>query len=543
MSYSNKENINILTALLVAKGIKRAVVCPGSRNAPIVHNLSQVMDCTPITDERSAGFYALGMAQASGQPVVVCVTSGSALLNVMPAAAEAFYQRVPIIIVSADRPQRWIDQQDGQTLWQVGALDKFVRKTVCLPEEASSDEEHWHCNRLVNEALMAAADGACFGPVHINVPLSEPLYDFTVKDLPAERLIKVRRSTTLDSCAIAPVLKRLVAARHPMVVVGQMTFMSKKLEAMFNALPLVLLTERLTLRNARPFDAIIPQTDDERAAMAPDFVLYMGGTLVSKRLRQFLRQCPDTEMWEVSATGEPHDTFKHQSGIIVCSEEVVIESLTKLLQGMEPTAEQRAFIARWNKRMCEAEEALQDCVPFSSFSVVRDFERQLELQRVVSHYHEHYANSTAVRLGCALAHQKIWCNRGVNGIEGSISTAAGFSLVVIDDVFCVTGDLSFFYDQNALWCNRLKGNLRILLLNNGGGGIFHKFPINHEEKSFPFIVGDSTQTAQGICGQNDIDYLAARNEKELAHQLDVFLNRRVRRAMVLEVFTKPDKVV
>ena len=172
--YSNKQSVNQLTALLATHGVRHAVVCPGSRNAPIVHNLSQCPEiaCHPVTDERSAGFYALGMAQALHEPVVVCVTSGTALLNLAPAVAEAWYQHQPVVIVSADRPQQWIDQLDGQTLPQPDALGRFVARAVSLPED-----DQWHCNRLINEALLAAtADDA--RPVHINVPVSEPLFTF-----------------------------------------------------------------------------------------------------------------------------------------------------------------------------------------------------------------------------------------------------------------------------------------------------------------------------------------------------------------------------
>ena len=163
--YSNKENVNILTALLVAHGIRHAVVCPGSRNAPIVHNLNECPDikCYPVTDERSAAFYALGMTQALNEPMVVCVTSGTALLNVAPAVAEAYYQHRPLVVISADRPQQWIDQLDGQTLPQPDALGRFVRKAVSLPEP-HNDEERWYCNRLVNEALIEK-----YAPVHSQV--------------------------------------------------------------------------------------------------------------------------------------------------------------------------------------------------------------------------------------------------------------------------------------------------------------------------------------------------------------------------------------
>ncbi len=187
--YSNKENVNILTALLSTFGVRHAVVCPGSRNAAIVHNLNECPEitCIPVTDERSAGFYALGMALGEKLPVIVCVTSGTALLNLAPAVAEAYYQCAPLIVVSADRPPQWIDQLDGQTLPQPDALGRFVRKAVTLPEP-HNEEEHWYCNRLVNEALLETLRHGG-GPVHINVPITEPLFEFTVEKLPEEREI------------------------------------------------------------------------------------------------------------------------------------------------------------------------------------------------------------------------------------------------------------------------------------------------------------------------------------------------------------------
>ena len=153
--YSNKEQVNILTSLLVAHGIRDAVVCPGSRNSPIAHNLSECPDiaCYPVTDERSAGFYALGMAQARKQPVVVCVTSGTALLNLAPAVTEAFYQHIPIVVISADRPAAWIDQLDGQTMPQPDALGRFVRKAVSLPEP-HDDDTRWYCNMMIPAGIV-----------------------------------------------------------------------------------------------------------------------------------------------------------------------------------------------------------------------------------------------------------------------------------------------------------------------------------------------------------------------------------------------------
>lgn len=540
--FSNKENINILTALLLKAGIKHAVVCPGSRNAPIVHNLSQVMDCVPVTDERSAGFCALGMAQKSGRPVVVCVTSGSALLNVAPAAAEAFYQHVPLIIISADRPGRWIDQQDGQTLWQAGALEKYVRRTVVLPEEANEKEAHWHCNRLVNEALIAAT-GSVEGPVHINVPLSEPLYNFSVEVLPEERLISVCLNTSYDARSFSSVLKRLLAAERPMIVVGQMTFRKKDTSMALSRLRgyAVVLCEKLTLDFVEPFDLIVPSTEEETERLAPDFVLYMGGTLVSKRLRQFLRRCCPEEVWEVGLE-ETHDTFMNQMGWLACDAETILLQLEKMVRFASPSVAQKAYTGAWKERMDALPDAIDQAeLPFSQLTVVRQFMESLDDDFGLVYSQLHFANSSVVRLGNLLSSRKIWCNRGVNGIEGSLSAAAGFSLVEKAEVFCVTGDLSFFYDQNALWNDRLRGNLRILLLNNAGGGIFHKFPIDHQEKSFAYITGENHCSAEGICRQNHVDYLSAHNERTLRNVIDDFLTQKVDRAIVLEVFTDAEK--
>ena len=216
--YSNKENINILTSLLVAHGVRRAVVCPGSRNAPIVHNLvkSGAISCYPVTDQRSAGFYALrmaflarqagavsatsGSALPDGDAVAVCVTSGSALLNLLPAVAEAYYQHVPLIVISADRPLAWIDQQDGQTIRQQNALADFVKKAVTL-NEPTDETQRWHCNRLANEALLATNHHGV-GPVHINVPLSEPLFKYDVTTLPSERTISRCTPSNLAATAL-----------------------------------------------------------------------------------------------------------------------------------------------------------------------------------------------------------------------------------------------------------------------------------------------------------------------------------------------------
>lgn len=494
--YSNKENVNILTSLLVAHGIRHAVVCPGSRNAPIVHNLNECPDilCYPVTDERSAGFYALGMSQALQAPVVVCVTSGTALLNLAPAVAEAFYQHLPLVVISADRPPQWIDQLDGQTLPQPDALGRFVRKAVSLPEPHDNDTR-WYCNRLVNEALMVR-----HAPVHINVPITEPLFDFSVEELPKERKIECLPAD-IQSTTLAHLGRMFMQSKRPMLITGQ---------------PL----------NPHLDEAVLLVQDDER--YVPDFVLYIGGSIVSKRLKHFLRKAKET--WIVNETGEVNDTFMNLTHVVQGDGEVVADHIRFLLEDQP-----HPFVQMWDELIRRIHSQIVTYEPvYSQMAAVRYFEQHWQSDIV------HYANSSAIRLANIYAQHPVFCNRGVNGIEGSLSTAAGFSCVTNDKVFCVIGDLSFFYDQNALWNQNLRGNLRILLLNNGKGGIFNMLPgLEQSPARDKLVAAEHHTSAEGICQQNHVAYLKATNMEEMQQGIDTLFQKESDTPMLLEVFTNP----
>ena len=505
--YCNKENVNILTALLVAHGVRHAVCCPGSRNAPIVHNLTECPDiqCYPVTDERSAGFYALGMSQALSQPVAVCVTSGTALLNLAPAVAEAYYQQRPLVVISADRPPQWIDQLDGQTLPQPDALGRFVRKAVTLPEVISSPPElggewgteaHWYCNRLVNEALLEQ-----FGPVHINVPISEPLFDFSVAQLPEQRVIS-RILPDISGNTLRHIGQMFMLAKRPMLIDGQ---------------PMnPLLDEAVSLVG-----------EDE--SYVPDFVLYIGGSIVSKRVKHFLRKARET--WVVNATGEVTDTFMNLTQVIQGEGKVVADHIRFLCEDRP-----HPFVQKWEEILSSLRQKTDALTPaFSQLAAVKLFEDKLSILH--SPFTIHYANSTAIRLANTFARHPVWCNRGVNGIDGSLSTAAGFSCVTDEKVFCVIGDLSFFYDQNALWNQNLRGNFRILLLNNGRGGIFSTLPgLDQSPARDKYVAAEHHTSAEGICMQNNVAYLKAENMEELQQGIDTLLYIDSERPVLLEVF-------
>lgn len=520
--YCDKENVNILIALLVAHGIEDIVVCPGSRNAPLVHNFNECpeLTCHAVTDERSAAFIALGIRQQKRMPVAVCVTSGSALLNLLPGVAEAAYQQQGIIVISADRPEAWVGQLDGQTIPQPMALGTFVKKSVSLPI-AMDKEQRWLCNRLVNEALMEA-----FSPespsVHINVPISEPLFSFTTAHLPEER--KVERIYSLSTT-----LEKLHSALHPIIIFGQTPSVVperviKALRERFVVLyePLSADSQELSL-----LDQMMFAIEGKEESYTPDCVVYFGGNTISKRLRHFLRRLPSSTLHiTVSENGLLHDTSMNTRYVV---QSPLFTAINKIIEGEWIKEEgydtrRTMFLDLWNSLRCRIEKKHKAFLPeYSQLLVVKKFEETV----VTENDTVYYANSMAIRLAAVFSRHHILCNRGINGIEGSMSVAVGAARAMEmagkkGRVFCVIGDLSFFYDNNALWQQELPRNLRILLLNNGGGGIFRNLPgLDSSPASLKYVSASHNTSASGICLQNGVAYLSVSDSDSLEESLHI----------------------
>lgn len=527
--YSNKASVNILTSLLVAHGVKHVVVCPGSRNAPLVHNFYVCPDlqCFPVTDERSAGFYALGMAIATDNPVAICVTSGTALLNVVPAVAEASYQHRRLIVISADRPQAWIGQLDGQTMPQPNAFGVFVSKCVNL-HEVNDDESRWLCNRLVNEAVVSSMKSGG-KPVHINVPISEPLFDFSVSELPKERKIEyIVSGNNIDEIGI----NQFLNSKRPIIVIGQLKYDSELMELVDEIMEnYVVLCEPLACDGGATWFDKMYDTVSSDDSYAPDYILYMGDTVVSKLLKRYLRSLSCTDICMVSDDGEIHDVTMHMNRLVTCSAKDVLKAILK----HRNNAAERSFYELWNT---ETEHCRSQILPISSDNILREtarmFERGID-ERSIKH-HVHYANSSSVRYGCLFSNHYIYVNRGINGIEGSLSTAAGYSLMVQSKTFIVIGDLSFFYDANALWNKNLNGNLRILLLNNGCGGIFSKLKgLENSPSRDDCVAASHETTAEGLCMSYGVEYMSASNIDEVKACLPALFDKESDVPILLEV--------
>ena len=517
-------------------GIRHVVACPGSRNAPILHNLHEAgFQLHPVTDERSAGFVALGLTLAEGCPVAVCVTSGSALLATLPAAAEAYYRRRPLLIVSADRPQHRLDQLEGQTLWQEGALEPYTR-TYNLTEEKTATDALAN-NRLLNEAL-SRLNANPWGPVHINVRIEEPLFRFTRTSLQPVRRIHLSELPPMPGLSV-DALTLLSEARLPTLVLGQWEEGElPAVTALRKSDKMLVLPEVISGQEGSDllavFDLLLARKPDGADLPVPDVVLHMGGNSVGKQLKLYLRQQEALQVIRMDCTSDFVDTFDHLVRIEKCE---VREALPVLAESL-PT---KTAVQAAHRRLSAAARSITTYSPqtFSDFGVMQALAKCLtDTPSII-----HTANSTPIRNAAWLfsaATHRIFANRGVNGIEGSLSAAIGHAMGCSEPVYALIGDLSFFYDVNALGISPLPSTLRIVLFNNHGGQIFHRLPgLEQSPALTQYIAATHPHCASDIAQAFGLRYFPAKSYEELQEGLTALTEPESPSASLLEVFTQP----
>lgn len=530
--FPSKKNILQVVALLKAYEIKHIVLSPGSRNAPLIQAFTQesYFNCHLIVDERNAAFYALGIIQCVKESVVICCTSGTALLDYAPAVAEAYYQQLPLIILSADRPQEWIGQMDGQTIHQPNVFKNYIKKSVNLPE-IHNDTEEWYCNRLINEALIVNTANYP-GPVQINIPLSEPLFDYSITKLPSVR--KITFSPAQKFLNIEPFTDIWNRARRKMIIVGQLfpdpqtADLLKELQSKSNC---VILSEHLANCNnplfIHNFDSILAENTSTK--LAPDLLVTFGGHITSKRIKKFIRENKPTYHWHLSQDAEVVDLFQSLTNLI---ETDTSDFLRKLVNKIE-TNNDKCFSDLWQSESAKRTAPLDEN-SFSGIYVCGQFFNVLPQKSKLI-----LANSSSLRYAQVFTlHEsiEIYCNRGTNGIEGSLSSAIGFASVCKEPVYLIIGDLSFFYNANALWNINHINNLRILLINNKGGQIFKTIPgLNKSESLNKYVSASHQISAKKWVEAGELQYLHATNKDELENNLKLFMNERTKKSVVLEI--------
>lgn len=485
---TNKIGIRNLAEICERKGVRHAIISPGSRNAPLTLAFIQQanIECISIVDERSAAFFALGIAQQTRTPVVLVCTSGSAVLNYGPAIAEAFYQKIPLIVLTADRPNEWIDQGENQSIHQYRVYHNYIKKSFELPVEPISEKDIWYSDRLINEAINIACYPE-YGPVHINIPLREPLYDSTeeVNPYPPKIIDTIQYQPSLNKESKQMLLKKWQVAKRKMIICGAETVQEDLIELIkaFSQDPSVIILSEansniLLDRNDhiscidRAIEVISKHSLIE---FQPEVILTFGGGLVSKKIKFLFRSVSNYEHWHLTLANEHWDTFQNLSYVI---NEPVGSFLAMLLS--EKIESSSTFKQDWitlNNQLEAYHQVYLKNLRFCDFKVFEYLTKTFPL-----HSNVQYGNSTPIRYANLFEtieslQLSINANRGVSGIDGVTSTAAGAAYVRKDKpTICVTGDLAFFYDSNALWNHYLESNFKIIVINNGGGNIFRIIP-------------------------------------------------------------------
>lgn len=544
----SQEHLSLLAAIIAEKGITHAVVSPGSRNAPaiIAFNRSGRLKLISIPDERSAGFYALGMAQQLGHTVALLCTSGSAALNYAPAVAEAYYQKVPLLVITADRPAEWIDQGDGQTIRQQEVYANFIRKSFQLPHHIDNLSNYWHFSRMVNEAVDRTRFPAP-GPVHLNLPLAEPLYDLQLNPEPGD--IRINNLIEVEHRIPESALQGLVAqwnkAGSKLILAGQLPpghglehWLCKLAEdpsvAVFTETTSNLHSQGCIRCIDRTIEGI---TDEQLPGYTPDILLTFGGAVVSKKVKALFRKMKPAQHWHINPDPDDFhlDTYQSLTLTIPSEAAVFIRQLAAVA-----TPAQSDYRARWQLLSERHLEKHNNYLANASFSDLTVFETLFRL--IPGDTHLHLGNSTPIRyaqLFDEASRYTTWSNRGTSGIDGCISTAAGAAAIGRHPVTVITGDIGFFYDSNALCNNHLPPSLRIIMINNGGGNIFRVIPgPDRFEELEPYIETSHQFNAEGIAKNFGVKYYSVNDKASLLKILPAFYGAQPdNQPVLLEVFT------
>ncbi|MDX9919911.1 MAG: 2-succinyl-5-enolpyruvyl-6-hydroxy-3-cyclohexene-1-carboxylic-acid synthase [Paludibacter sp.] len=545
-----RQGIKNIAEICVHQGIEKVVISPGSRNAPLIFAFTAQpeIECLSIADERSAAYFALGMAQQSGKAVALLCTSGTAVLNYAPAIAEAFYQNIPLIVITADRPAEMIDQADGQTLRQHNIFANYIKSAVELPVETSQEADLQFSDRQVSQAIDTALSYPQ-GPVQINVPMREPIYTSIPEQHSNPKIIKTLTSQpSLNNDNLKILQEKWTGFQRKMVVFGVFP-KNECLNDLANRLAaqpdVVVIAENLSNITG---EHIITQPEslfsrinsfENKSDFAPDLVITIGHSVICKQLKIFLRTHQPAEQWQLESSMPYVDTYKSLTTVIPG---FATETLDKMTLGKTEGNYSEIFVTEIEKVRLLHSSYINSPLrglggQLTDLEVVANLQTQTPSGTTL-----HLANSTAVRwaqLFPARPDLTYICNRGTSGIDGSLSTAAGYAHSSKQPTVFLSGDVSFIYDSNGLWNNYIGANLKIIVMNNNGGNIF-RFIGDKElmKNSLEFFTTPHQVNIKSLVEAYGLDYLSCYNTEDLSTSINSLLN--APKSTVLEVFTNAD---
>lgn len=523
-----------LIDLLSQWGITDIVACPGTRNAPLVQAAAtSALTLHHIIDERVAAFVALGMAAEQGRPVAVVCTSGSAVLNMAPACAEAFYRQVPLIVISADRPRQWIGQADGQTIRQAGALEAVVRASgdIQVPHNA---QETRAALRVINEIVCIAKGDEIRGqgPVHLNIQIDSPLGG-TIEIADEDHAPAIHTLGECSNFSFAAHELELLRKARLLFLAGPMPpckIVSHALSRLATLPNVAVATDILSNVQGcgHNIDTVLNVlTPEQRRTLLPDIVVTIGGGITSALAKDWLRDGAArkiTQHLHIGTDGPAVDTFLCQTYSIQATPRL---ALPGLVEAISANAADNGYAAQWQEAVTKTEEANKifcNALPWCELTVIRQI-----IEAMPDNWGLHLSNGTTVRYAqtadCARL-RRVDANRGVNGIDGSTSTAIGAAIASRHATLLLTGDMSAQYDFGALLVEDIPATFKMVVINNSGGGIFRAIANTHHLPVMPrYLAGGVILPLEAVCLSRSFGYYRSDNLETLKSEFEAMIAR------------------
>ncbi len=538
MKISSKKVVSYILGALKSAGITDVVLTPGSRNAPFSISIANTpfFETYSIVDERSAAFFALGLSQQSKKPTVLICTSGTALLNYAPAIAEAYYQRIPLLVISADRPEEWIDRGEGQSIRQNNVFQNYADFSACLI--ADEKEGAFQNEGIIQNTIQYLISNS--GPVHLNVPFQEPLYELIECDELPTFQFELKENSVDVLKEIGQSLELLQQAERIMVLVGQHIYedFSAQLEVFNQLNQVIVLTEthaNVNIENSFPcIDRLIMGLGGNAQQMlAPDVLITVGTNIISRKIKAILRKSKPKHI-QVGVNEKPMDTFDCLE--VQCN--LTPQDFFSSLKEIENKSDWKNQLLAIQENQINQVDAWLPTSVFSDLTVFSSI-----LNSIPNGTDVQMGNSSVVRYIQLFNQNKeltYFGNRGVAGIDGSTSTAIGAAWKTKKPTLLISGDLSFHYDSNAFWNNYLSSQLKVIVINNGGGGIFRIIDGSKDTEHLQqfFETSHSSKSIKGIADMYHLNYFSATNNDELNRTLPLFFEEKS--VCVLEIFTNKE---
>lgn len=548
--YSSLKNVQILITLLKKFKIRNIVISAGTRHTPFVHSVENDLffNTYSIVDERSASFFAIGLIEELHEPVAVVCTSGTAAANYVSAANEAFYQQLPLLLLTADRNHYYLFQQEEQMIPQEGLYSQVCKNVVTLGH-VRDEKDYWYYSRICNEALLDLTQGE-MGPVHINFivendyPIYQGIVKFDEKELPDIK--KIHRLTLEDSISKWKTWAEKLQRSKILIVYGQYRpLMPNEVDIIENfckKYDVVISTDIISNLHTKyslpTFSMCRVLNNKEMESLCPDIVITMNANTISEIKGRLIQLKKSFEHWHVSQKGKVSDPFKILSDVIACAPMTFFKKFSELVDN----STNHNYYHEWKslyKKIGINGSLNEISIPYSSMYAVQQY-----IKNIPSNTLFHIANSNSIRLAAYFdinPSVRVYDNRGTHGIDGSMSAFIGQASVSNCLSFLLIGDLSFFYDMNALWNRYIGDNIRILVCNNSGGAIFHSYPnTNNIPTLDQHIAAEHKTSVKEWVVSRGFEYLSAKNKEELDKVLPRLINNNSSNPILLEAFTNMD---